>query len=232
MNNTRVVIVSDHEILREGLRQLLVKQEDLQLTVLTENSETAFSANRDLNPDVIILITSLPESSGIEALANVRDIFLDAKVILLTNDNDGDYLHQALNNGVHGYVTNLASSSEIMLAVRTVTLDQYYLSPSIQNLVVRTYMEGTRTKPRGNNPNAHLFRGFNQLTSREKQVFQFLVAGYSSTQISKKLDISSKTIDKHRANIYKKVGVDNPVQMLQYAYRIGVCDSPGLAHQP
>ena len=202
MDNTRVVIVSDHELLREGLRLLLAKQKDLQLTVLTETSETAFSGNRDLIPDVVILITSLPESSGIEALANVRDIFHDAKVILLTNDNKGDYVHQALNNGANGYVTNLSSDSEIMLAVRTVTLDQYYLSPGIQNLVFRTYMEGTRAKPRGNNPNAHLFRGFNQLTSREKQVFQFLVAGYSSTEISKKLDISSKTIDKHRANIY------------------------------
>ena len=232
MDNTFVIIVSDHEILREGLRLLLEKQKDLQLTVLTENSKTAFSDNRDLHPDVVVLITSLPESSGIEALAYAKDIFHDAKVILLTNDNQGDYVHQALNNGANGYVTNLTSSSEIMLAIRTVTLDQYYLSPGIQSLVVRTYMEGTRTKPRGNNPNAHLFRGFNLLTSREKQVFQFLVAGYSSTQISKKLDISSKTIDKHRANIYKKVGVDNPVHMLQYAYRIGINDAPGLADQP
>ena len=232
MDHIRVAIVSDHEMLREGLRLLLEKQKALQLTVISEDSETALSDNHDLHPDVVVIITSLPESSGIEALVNVRKIFHDAKVILLTNDKQGDYVHKALNNGANGYVTNSTSSTEVLQAIRTVTLDQYYLSPGIQKLVVRTYMEGTRAKPRGDNPNGHLFRGFNLLTSREKQVFQFLVSGYSSSQISKELDISSKTIDKHRASIYKKVGVDNPVQMLQYAIRIGVNDPSALAEHP
>ena len=96
-------------------------------------------------------------------------------------------------------------------------------------MAIKTYMEGTRTKPRGNNPNGHLFRGFNLLTSREKQVFQFLVEGYTSSQIGEELGISYKTIDKHRTSIYKKIGVDNPVQMLQYALRIGVNSPQDLA---
>ena len=222
MDTIRVVIASDNEMLREGLRLLLEKQKDLQITVISEHAETALPDKRDLQPDVVILITSLPESSGIEVLANFRKIFHDAKIVLLTNDSKGDYVHKALNNGAVGYVTKLTSSSEVLQAIRTVTRDQYYLSPNIQNIVIKTYMEGTRTKPRGNNPNGHLFRGFNLLTSREKQVFQLLVEGYSTIQIAKELGISSKTIDKHRTNIYKKIGVDNPVQMLQYALRIGV----------
>lgn len=228
MDYIRVVIVSDDEMLREGLRLLLEKEQDLDVTAMSEHSETALTDKNDLHPEVVILIASLPESSGIESLANFRKIFHDAKMVLLTNDNEGDYVHKALNNGASGYVIKSTSSSEVVQAIRTVIDDQYYLSPVIQNRVVRTFMEGTRTKPRGSNPNGHLFRSFNLLTSREKQVFQFLVAGYTSTQISKELGISSKTIDKHRANIYKKVGVDNPVQMLQYALRIGVNEPSGL----
>jgi len=232
MHNISVMIVSDNEMFREGLRLLLEKQEDLHVTAISERSKTVLTDKTGLHPDVVILITSLPESSGIEALANFRKIFHDAKIVLLTNDKEGDYVHKALNKGASGYVIKSTSSSEVEQAIRTVTRDQYYLSPDIQNLVVRTFMEGTRSKPRGNNPDGHLFRGFNLLTSREKQVFQLLVAGHSSAQIGKELGISSKTIDKHRANIYKKVGVDNPVQMLQYAYRIGFNDSSGLAQQP
>ncbi|WP_455198363.1 LuxR C-terminal-related transcriptional regulator [Kaarinaea lacus] len=232
MHNISVMIVSDNEMLREGLRLLLEKQEDLHVTAISERSKTVLTDKAGLHPDVLVLITSLSESSGIESLTNFREIFHDAKIVLLTNDNEGNYVHKALNYGASGYVIQSTSSSEVEQAIRTVNRDQYYLSPSIQDLVVKTFMEGTRRKPRGNNPDGHLYRGFNLLTSREKQVFQLLVEGHSSAQIGKELGISSKTIDKHRANIYKKVGVDNPVQMLQYAYRIGVTSSSGLAQNP
>ncbi len=139
---------------------------------------------------------------------------------MLANQCVDEAVHSALNSGVRGFIVKQAASADVATAIRQVMDGHYYLSPAILNRVIETYCEGTRTKPRGRRRDHNKYAGYNQLSVREKEVFQLLLAGLSSREISQNLSISSKTADKHRASIFKKTGVENSTQLLHYAIRL------------
>ena len=218
MTDIRVAIADDHNILREGLCILLSKQSFIEVVAEACDGEQALDIVRKHRPDVLLLDIAMPKINGLEALEMIRAISPETKIIIFSRYDKEAYVHLALDAGALGYVIKGAPSQELIDAIRLVSQNKYFLSSQIQTEVIHSYVSDHKkveTKHKD---------GYNQLSDREKQVFTLIVEGNASSKIADMLCISSKTVDKHRANISRKIGIDNPVKMVQYAIRNGIID--------
>ena len=167
------------------------------------------------------------QSDKIKSIAALHKTAPKTKIIMLSSQTSGECVHRALNDGACGFIVKQAPSSDVVNAIHQVMDGHYYLSSSIQNRVIETYLEGARTKPRKGKGHDK-YSGFNQLSDREKEVFYLLLDGHSSREISTSLNISPKTADKHRSSIFKKTGVENSTQLLHYAIDRDIVPTPHL----
>lgn len=222
MSSIRVVIADDHEMLREGLRLLLATQTDIEVVGEAKDGLSAIELTRALKPDVILLDIAMPKLTGLEALSILSDVSSQTRVIMLSSHHKEAYIRQAFDEGAFGYIVKGSPSTEVLAAIRKAVQAEYYLSPDVQAQVIAAY-KSVRNTGRDDRQKVKQLCYAN-LSKREKQIFHLLVEGNSSIQISELLCISSKTVDKHRASICKKLLVENPVQMLHYAIRIGILD--------
>ncbi len=219
MNRIRVLIADDHALVREGLRQLLSTQVDMEVVGEAANGVDALEKSRKLRPDVLLLDIAMPRMSGLEAIRVIREASPQTKIIMLSMFEKEAYAHQALDAGAQGYVLKGAPSSEVFTAVRTTYGGGYFFSPQIHAAVIESYLGSHHS-----GEDKSKFTSYDTLSDREKQVFLLVVEGNSTSEISKILCVSPKTVEKHRANIGKKLGLSNPVDMVKYAIRIGVLD--------
>lgn len=218
MANIRVAIADDHSILREGLCLLLSKQDFIEVVAEAGDGNQALNMVREYRPDVILLDIAMPGINGLEAIEVIKGISPETRIVILSRYDKDAYVHQALDAGALGYVIKGAPSQDLIEAIRLAAQNKYFLSSQIQADVVQSYVrDHKKDKPNPKN-------GYGQLSDREKQVFALLVEGNTSCKIADMLCISSKTVDKHRASIGRKIGIDNPVKMVKYAIRHGLID--------
>lgn len=217
MSNIKIALADDHALMREGLVLLLESQNDMEVVGQASDGVEALELARSCRPDVMLLDVGMPRMNGLETLELIRQAVPETNVVMLSRYEKEAYVHQALKAGALGYVIKGAPSSDMLEAVRSAASGNYYLSSQVQASVIGSYVEDRRSTAR------HGER-IEALSDREKQVFHLIVQGNNSHQIADVLCISSKTVDKHRANIGRKIGTDNPVQMVQYALRTGLLD--------
>lgn len=218
MNQIRVAVADDHSILREGLCLLLKKQDFIEVVAEASDGNQALEVTRQHRPDVLLMDIAMPGINGLEAIELVRGISPETRIVILSRYEKDAYVHQALDAGAVGYVIKGADSRELIEAIKRAAEGKYYLSSQVQADVIHSYVRNHRKeqpKPRDS---------YNQLSDREKQVFTLIIEGNTSSKIADILCISSKTVDKHRASISHKIGIDNPVKMVQYAIRNGLVD--------
>ena len=218
MNNIRLIVADDHSILLEGLRLLLDSTHDIEVVAQASNGLEVLEKVREHRPDVILLDISMPEVNGLEAINIIKSISPNTQVVILSRYEKEAYVHQALSAGASGYVVKGAPSSEMIDAIRHARSGKYFLSSQIQTNVIRSFLDNTEKQTNKND-------SFSKLSEREAQIFKLLIEGNSSRQISDILCISSKTVDKHRANIARKIGIENPIKMLQFAVRQGLINT-------
>lgn len=217
MNSIKIVLADDHAILREGLSLLLKAQPDMEVVCEVSDGIEALDAVRAHHPDLLLIDIAMPNMNGLDTTRLVTQNSPDTGVIVLSRYEKEAYVHQALDAGARGYVVKGAPSSELLDAIRFVAQGKFYLSSKVQASVIESFVQNKREHPQEK-------EALEQLSEREKQVFHLLIEGNSSNQIGEILCISRKTVDKHRANIAKKIGTENPIKMVQFAARTGILD--------
>ncbi len=212
----RVLLADDHAIVREGLRQLLNSQRDMEVVGEAEDGREALEKAKSLRPDVTLLDIAMPRLSGLEAVRLIKEAVPNIQIVVLSMHKKEAYVHQVLDAGALGYVLKASPSSDVLEAIRAVYRGEYFLSSKIRAEVIGTYLENRRKRP--------AVRGYDLLSDREQQVFRLIVEGNSTNQIADVLCVSPKTVEKHRANVMKKLGIHDVVAMVKYAIKIGIID--------
>jgi two-component system, NarL family, response regulator NreC len=204
--STRIVVVDDHGIVRDGIRSLLRREDGMDVVGLAATGEQAVLAAQRLRPDVIIMDLVLPILNGIDATQRILASLPHTKIIALSAYCTSEYVFRALRAGANGYVIKDAVGSELVCAVRAVAAGKRYLSPSIAILF------------NDECPNATAARSpLERLSVREREVLHRTVEGYSSTQIALQLSLSPKTIDTYRSRLMQKLGVADRSALIRFA---------------
>jgi DNA-binding NarL/FixJ family response regulator len=216
MRKTKILIVDDHAIVREGLRQLLNGQRDLEVVGEARDGLEALRKVKDLRPDIALLDISIPRLSGLEAIRLIKARAPETQVAIFSMHKKEAYIRHALSAGALGYILKDSPNSEILKGVRAVGRGSHFLSENIKAEIIEAYLQNRDGKPS--------LGGYDLLSQREQQVFRLIVEGRSTKQVADILALSPKTVEKHRAGIMNKLGLRNLLSLVKYAIRIGVID--------
>ncbi len=210
----RIVIAEDHRILREGLRFLLSSNPDFEIVGEAEDGRGAIRCVDELRPDLVLMDLSMPKMNGLDAIAEVKNHCPDTKVLVLTVHKAEEYVFESLKAGADGYLLKDTTHTELMLAVGNVLGGKPYLSPGISGNLVAGYLQGR--KPLKSELSLEI------LTRRERQVLKLIGEGHKNKEIADYLCISVKTVEKHRANVMKKLDLHSASALTGYAMEKGL----------
>jgi DNA-binding NarL/FixJ family response regulator len=214
----RVLLVDDHRMMREGLRAILERSPLVEGVHDAENGRSAVEMVETVQPNVVVMDVGMPELNGVEATRQLKAAHPKVQVIGLSMYADKRYVVGMLDAGASGYVLKGGAAAELVEAINAVSQGKTYLSPEIANLVVEGFLN--RQDP-VNHPETAA------LGNREREVLQLLAEGFSSKEIGVKLDISSVTVETHRRNIMKKLGLHTVAELTKYAVREGITGIEG-----
>jgi len=203
---TRILLVDDHDIVREGLMALLNRTEGMTVVGFAVTGEEAVLAARRLSPDVIVMDLVLPTLNGLDATRRILSEWPLTHIIALSGCHTSEHVHRALRAGARGYVTKTSAGSDLVAAIRAVIAGDRYISPGIMPVTVEAL--GGRSSAT---------RACEHLSEREFAVLGLLVAGLSSTQIAHKLSVSPKSVDTYRHRLMVKLGVANRAELIRVA---------------
>lgn len=208
----KVVLVDDHRILREGLKNLLTTDPEISIIGEAANGEDAISLLTAMEPDVMLMDIGMPVMNGLVATKKIKEQFPYVKVLILTQYDSEEYLYTVLHAGAAGYVLKETASTELIWAIKTVNDGLAYLSPAMTQTLIQERLEqkdaGSKIKE--------------ILTPREQEIFKLLADGLSNNAIAEKLVISLKTVQTHRAHIMEKLNLNNRTELIKYAIRQGI----------
>lgn len=210
----RIVIAEDHTILREGLRALLSSDPDFEIVGEAEDGRAAIRCVETLLPDLVLMDLSMPRMNGLEAIKDIKKQSPDTKIVALTVHKAEEYILATLKAGADGYVLKDAHHSELVLALKNVLSGKRYLSPGISEKVIEGYLEGRKTLK-----SASIY---DTLTQREREILKLIAEGYKNKEVADYLCISLKTVEKHRANLIKKLDLHNAAALTAFAIEKGL----------
>ena len=208
----RIVIVDDHAVVRSGLKLLLDGQEDLEVVGEAGDARTAVFEVRAQKPDVVLMDVVMPSGSGIEATPAVLKEAPDAKVLILSMQDDPAYVREAFAAGASGYVLKEAADAELVAAVREVAAGQRYVHPTL----------GARLVAAEADERAHAEE--DPLSEREHEILRLLALGHTNQEIASQLYLSVRTVETHRAHIMQKLRISTRAELVRYALERGVLD--------
>lgn len=206
----RVVLVDDHEVVREGIRAILEREVDLEVVGEAGTADEALAVVARELPDVVLMDISLPDASGVDLTRRIRAAHPATQVVILTFHEGDEYFTQALRAGAAGYVIKGSPARDVTRAVHAVAEGETYLAPRLATALVTKYLDGQGEVALAG------------LTAREREVADLLVEGMSNQEIALKLDISVTTVQTHRSHIMEKLGVRNYGEFIRYAIRNGL----------
>jgi two-component system, NarL family, response regulator NreC len=215
MSAIRVLVVDDHAIVRDGIRALLALAQDMSVVGEAASGRAAIALARSLAPDVILMDIAMPDLGGLEATVEIRKARPDARILILSQYSDAEYVRRFLRAGVAGYVLKKAAGAELVAAIRSVHRGGMVLDPDVARDAVTGEAAPAAALAAEPDP-------YDRLTDREKQVLKLVAEGRSNKEIAELLGISVKTAMSHREHVMLKLGAHNRTDLVRFALRLGV----------
>lgn len=213
-NKLSIVLADDHTILREGLRALLTADSNFEIVGEARDGREAVRCVEKVGPDLLLMDLSMPRMSGMDAIREIKKRYPETKVIALTVHKTEEYLLAALEAGADGFVLKDATHDELIMAIKNVMGGKSYLSPAVSEKVIEGYLQGKKS--------AQALSSWESLSQREREVLKLIAEGYKNKEIARDLCISLKTVEKHRANLMKKLDLHNAAALTVYAVDKGL----------
>jgi two-component system response regulator NreC len=202
----RILVVDDHDLVREGLSVLLGRHKGMKIVGSVATGEEAVLAAHRLRPDVVIMDLVLPTLNGIDATLRIINELPQTRIIVLSACHTSEHVYRALRAGALGYVLKTAAGTELLSAVKAVTAGEHYVSPAINAQFVDGVLGATIPKS-----------PYDRLSARERDVLRRIVAGSTSSDIAQRLSLSRKTVDTYRGRMMLKLGVANRSELIRFA---------------
>ncbi len=215
MSKTRVLLVDDHTIVRQGLKALLDFQDGIEVVGEAEDGRQAIEKAKQLVPDIIVIDITMPNLNGIEATRQMKKKNPEMKELDLTVHNNEEYIHQILQAGASGYLLKESAVSDLISAINAVKKGDIFLSPSVSKVIVKDYIRHTEGELGD-------FDSLNILTSREREVLQLIAEGHTNKEVAHVLKISNKTVDSHRSHIMEKLHIHDVTGLVKYSIKKGL----------
>ena len=212
----RVLIVDDHPLFREGVKSLVSMENEYTVADEASDAKTGLALAVELQPDLVLLDISLPDKSGLTLLSEIRRQCPHTRTIILSMHTKSDYIVGAFQAGAMGYVAKESAAEKLIEALRTVSNGEFYLDGASSKDILQKL--AVVSKPPSGNDNG-------SLTRREQEVMRLIAEGFAAKEIGTRLFISHKTVENHRINILKKLGLSSTMDILRYAVKIGLIDT-------
>jgi two-component system response regulator NreC len=206
------MLVEDHETVRQGLRLLIERESDLEVVAEASDGAAAIDRAQLEQPDVVVMDLSMTGVSGLVATRRLKELRPDLAIVCLTRHADKAFLQESLRAGASGYVLKQSPHAELLRAIRAVACSRQYIDPALTHHLAAPFsaQERKRTK-----------RGVSAITERESEVLRLVSLGYSNKESADKLEVSVKTIEVHKANAMRKLGLTGRIELLRYALQQG-----------
>ena len=216
MTPIRVLLADDHALVRHGFRRIL--EDDPGITVVGEASggAEAIKLERQLSPDVVVMDLAMPEVNGLHAAIEILRRRRDSRILILSMHNDEQYVRNALDAGVKGYILKNALETDLTRAVRTLAMGGEFLSPELSGLAMR----------RVRRDEAATATPLSQLSAREVQVLRLIALGKSNKEIAAILGLSANTVAVHRTNVMTTLGLHKTAELVLFAVKHGLVEAP------
>jgi DNA-binding NarL/FixJ family response regulator len=205
----RILIADDHEVVAEGLKQLIEAQSDMQVVAIVGDGREAVRQVGELDPDVVIMDLSMPELNGADATRVILEQSAGRKVIVLSMYADHEYVRRALQSGALGYVVKRSAAKDVVEAIRSVHAGERYISPMVADAVSADAPAGKEDR-------------LARLSTREREVLQLLAEGRTGTEIAQRLSLSPKTVETYRARLVEKLGIRDVAGLVRFAIQRGI----------
>jgi DNA-binding NarL/FixJ family response regulator len=209
----RLLIADDHGIVRGGLRLLLDRQPDMQVVAEAADGVEAVALALRHRPDICVLDVAMPRMTGLQATVEIRAQAPEISVLVLSMHDDERYLYEALQAGAAGYVLKREADTVLVDAVRAVSRGEPFMTNAAERSLVREWMQDDSTGP------------VEPLTLRERQVLKLIAEAHTNREIGEVLHLAEKTVESHRANLLRKLGMRDRVELVRYAIRRGLIEA-------
>jgi two-component system, NarL family, response regulator NreC len=214
LNETKILIVDDHTVLRKGLRLILEGEQGIMVVGEATRGSEVVEMCGSLKPDVVLLDLTLPDQNGLEVLKELKEKWPVIKVIILTMHDDEAYLKRAIQGGANGYILKNAAATDLIFAIKIVLRGEMFVDPAL----TKTLFAAIRSRE----ATAHARK--KPLSDREKQVLQLVALGYTSQDIAGVLAISAKTVESHKSRIKDKLDITRRSDLVKHALSDGLLD--------
>jgi len=220
---SRVIVVDDHPIVRQGLTQMINRDGDLIVCGEAEEARSALQAIATLSPDIVVIDISLNGPSGLEILKTIRQTDPALRVLILSMHDEMVYAERALRAGANGYIMKQEATEMVLVAIRRILGGEVYVSNRVANRMLRQLVGGAPSSRKS---------PVDDLTDRELEVFRLIGEGHGTRQISDELHLSVKTVETYQSHIKEKMGLRNARELVQYAIQWAISESGSVENQP
>jgi DNA-binding NarL/FixJ family response regulator len=218
MQKITVLLADDHIVVRQGLRALLIAEEDIEIVAEADNGRQAVQLVKKFLPDVVVMDIAMPVLNGLEATRQITRAMPSTKVLVLSSYSDDEYIQQLTEAGAAGYLVKQTAANDLLKAIREAYRGNAYFSPAI----ARRLRDHCREALAGGQPTK---RRSDYLTAREAEVLQLIAEGRANKQIAAELCISIKTVEKHRQQVMNKLGIHDVAGLTRHAIAKGIIET-------